>query len=263
MLSTLPSSIGAEEQNIPIPDNWEIEDELFEEAEIDVIREEGTTSVEVVVDTTDEEFAKIVTEIEQGTDDITVYSTEYDKDKVASEKEYSVKILEANEEFISAVFIDKYTGKKYQYHSNNIEGSASIAPAIPIGIYISGAVLSHLFSIGAAIVLSGATLVLFNKAKRSKKFNHFKATIHNGKLYVGSGMGYNAAVKWSKKGKNHDTWSTSKDNAKKVAKGVGNGKKPVGPEIDKKNGKPKKGYFYHYHPYNRKPNVHAFYGLPY
>jgi hypothetical protein len=47
-----------------------------------------------------------------------------------------------------------------------------------------------------------------------------------------------------------------------LAKGVGGGKAPVGPEIDKSGGKAIKGRFWHYHPYNPKPGMHSFYGMP-
>lgn len=37
----------------------------------------------------------------------------------------------------------------------------------------------------------------------------------------------------------------------------------VGPEIDKSNGSPKVGYYYHYHCANRAYGVHSWYGTPY
>lgn len=48
---------------------------------------------------------------------------------------------------------------------------------------------------------------------------------------------------------------------KKVAAGANTNGSPIN-EVDQYNGKPKKGYYYHWHPYKRTPKAHAFYGNP-
>lgn len=53
----------------------------------------------------------------------------------------------------------------------------------------------------------------------------------------------------------NDVWSTSKNNAQKIARLAGNGKTPIGPE---KHGNGKPGYYSHYHIYNRSGG-HSFY----
>lgn len=53
----------------------------------------------------------------------------------------------------------------------------------------------------------------------------------------------------------------SKNQAKKVAAGANTNGSPIN-EVDQYNGKPKKGYYYHWHPYKRTPKAHAFYGNP-
>ncbi|MFS0766340.1 MULTISPECIES: hypothetical protein [Peribacillus] len=56
-----------------------------------------------------------------------------------------------------------------------------------------------------------------------------------------------------------DTWSVSSNQAQGVAQGANPSGKPFA-EVDKMGGKPKKGYYLHWHPYKKTPNAHAFYG---
>ena len=57
------------------------------------------------------------------------------------------------------------------------------------------------------------------------------------------------------KKQSQDEWSVSKTQAKAVAKGANPHGTPFH-EIDKD----KKGKYYHWHPYRKKPNMHSFYG---
>jgi hypothetical protein len=240
-----------------IPEDIEVNGELFENAKIKVIHEEDTTTFETIVEVTEEVSTEVKLEVQQGTDNILLHEKTVEGNTIIEDTTYSAEILVEDNNLLKVEFTDLTTGETYTL-DNFGEVSASFAPAIPIGIGIVSWLLSHLISIGAAITILGTTFILFTKAKKSRKFEHFKATIYNGKLYIGNGVGYASAVNWSKKGKGHDTWSTSKSAAKKVARGVRNGLKPVGPEIDSN----RKGKFYHYHPYGRSPSVHAFYGNP-
>ncbi|RPJ99255.1 hypothetical protein BSBH6_04086 [Bacillus subtilis] len=58
-----------------------------------------------------------------------------------------------------------------------------------------------------------------------------------------------------------DVYSVSKNQAKAVAASANKNGKPIH-EVDKRNGKPKKCYYYHWHPYKRTPKAHSFYGSP-
>lgn len=71
------------------------------------------------------------------------------------------------------------------------------------------------------------------------------------------GLAKTQAVTRGKKGKGNDVWALSKSKAKSLAVSIKNGKSAVGPEI---SGGGKKGYRWHYHPNNRTPSVHLFYG---
>lgn len=245
-----------ESTTLTIPDDIEITSEDFENVDVDVSHTENTTEFNAVVEVTEETEADVTVEIEQGTDNIFLKETILQNDSIEQVNTYKVTLVtNEQDETIAFEFTNVETGETYLQESQ--EGlTASFAPAIPIGISIGSALISHLIAAGTAITIGGATMVLFTKAKRSKQFEHFKATISNGKLYIGGGVNYTSAVNWSKKGKGYDTWSTSKSAAKKVATGVRNGLKPVGPEIDSN----RSGKFYHYHPYGRSPSVHAFYG---
>ncbi len=58
-----------------------------------------------------------------------------------------------------------------------------------------------------------------------------------------------------------DVWSKSKELARQVAAGANKSGKPIH-EIDRFRGEPKKGYYWHWHPANRTPKSHSFYGIP-
>ena len=59
-----------------------------------------------------------------------------------------------------------------------------------------------------------------------------------------------------------DVWSRTKADGKKSAQGANMKGEPIY-EIDKINGKPKKGYYYHWHTYKRSPKAHSFVGNAY
>ena len=59
-----------------------------------------------------------------------------------------------------------------------------------------------------------------------------------------------------------DVWSRTKADGKKSAQGANMKGEPIY-EIDKINSKPKKGYYYHWHPYKRSPKAHSFVGNAY
>lgn len=244
--------------DLTIPDNIKITSEDFDNIDIDVTHTENTTEFSLIVNVTEEIKSHVSIDIEQGTENIILKEIVLQDNSVEQVSTYKVDLITNEQDETTAFkFINEETGETYiKEYQEDLK--ASFAPAIPIGISIGSALITHLIAAGTAITLGGATLVLFTKAKRSKQFEHFKATISNGKLYIGNGVNYTSAVNWSKKGKGYDTWSTSKSAAKKVATGVRNGLKPVGPEIDSN----KSGKFYHYHPYDRSPSVHAFYGSP-
>lgn len=153
-------------------------------------------------------------------------SIETDSDGNEIEKEYTVVIEEASEKKILATFIDLSNGDKYTYDSTEL--TASFAPAIPIGIGISKALLDALFATGLVIVLAGVTYISFSEFSKKEKFkNHYMATRRSNGLYIGDGMSRSKAVSHLKAGK--DTWSTSKTNAQSIAKSASPIKKAVGP----------------------------------
>ncbi|MED3888791.1 hypothetical protein P4601_02365 [Peribacillus frigoritolerans] len=85
------------------------------------------------------------------------------------------------------------------------------------------------------------------------------ASVKKGGVYIGKGLSKSQAVARIKS--KNDTWSTSSNQAKGVASSANKNGKPIN-EVDKLNGKPKKGYYWHWHPYKRVPKAHAFYGGP-
>lgn len=68
-------------------------------------------------------------------------------------------------------------------------------------------------------------------------------------------MSRSTATAWGKRG--NDTGSVSGNQAKESAKAVNPTGQPVGPEIDADS----RGKYWHYHPSNRMPHMHSFYGV--
>lgn len=175
-------------------------------------------------------------------------------------KEYKVNIENATNEKIEATFTDTETNKKYEINSDEV--TASFVWFIPIGIVIGEALLAHLISIGLAVTISGVTYVAYSEFKKRKRtYSHYMAVRKSKGLFIGNGLKRPAAIARLKRG--DDTWSTSKNNAKSIAKAASPIKKIVGPEIDKKG----KGKHYHYHSISRykhgkgvRMKAHAFYG---
>ncbi|GAE95353.1 hypothetical protein JCM21714_4579 [Gracilibacillus boraciitolerans JCM 21714] len=160
------------------------------------------------------------------------------------------------EEF-EATIEDVETGEEFSFDSE--EGVASFVFLIPLGIVMTPAVLTALFHTGAMIIVGGAAYVVATHANRSKNYSHFAAVVKSGSVYHGGGLSKTKAVARIKSGK--DTWSVSSNQAKGVAASANPSGQPIN-EVDKLNGKPKKGYYYHWHPYKRTPKAHAFYGNP-
>ncbi|MEC3608533.1 SAR2788 family putative toxin [Bacillus glycinifermentans] len=192
--------------------------------------------------------------------EISLETDEISQDTGKKGKEYKVNIENATDEKIEATFIDTETNEKYEINSDEI--TASFVWFIPIGIAIGEALLAHLISIGLAVTISGVTYIAYSEFKKRKRtYSHYMAVRKSKGLFIGNGLKRSAAVARLKRG--DDTWSTSKNNAKSIAKAASPIKKIVGPEIDKKG----KGKHYHYHPISRykhgkgvRMKAHAFYG---
>lgn len=174
--------------------------------------------------------------------------------------EYEITITHLESDRIAFTYVDSETGDVHTYDSTKV--TASIAPAIPLGIAISASLFSALAKTAAVIIVGGAAYLVaseaipkVNKNKKKKQYNHFAAVISksNKKLYIGKGLSRSAAIKRAKSSK--DVWSVSKNQAKAVAQGANKNGKPIH-EIDKN----KKGKYYHWHPYKRTPKMHSFYG---
>ncbi|GIN89425.1 hypothetical protein J22TS1_04760 [Siminovitchia terrae] len=230
----------------------------------DIEFEENVPTNEATEEPVSEEIkeAEVALSINYETNEITLESVEMDTEGSKVVKEYKVDVETANDEEIVATFTDVNTNKEYNIDTKELQ--ASVAFLIPVGVVIGEALLAHLISIGLATVIGGVAYIAISEfLKKKKTKNHYAAAIVGKKLFIGFGLSHKSAASRLKKGK--DTWSTSKNNAKSVAKAGSPIKKIIGPEVDKKGA----GKVYHYHPikgYNKgkaiKIGSHAFYGAP-
>ncbi|TFD49847.1 hypothetical protein E3T55_10485 [Cryobacterium frigoriphilum] len=172
---------------------------------------------------------------------------------------YSMEIQEMSDSAVAFTMTDLETGESESYADD--VGYASVVPVLVLGIPIALEVLKALVVSTGVVILAGVTWIAATSAidaltKKGSTHQHFRALIFNGKLVLGSGMTLNSAVTWGRGGSN--TWSRTQAGAQAVAKGVKNGLTPVGPERDAGG----RGKFAHYHPSNRSPAMHAFFGMP-
>lgn len=239
----------------------ELENENVKIEEVDFSSSEDLVIIDAKSDVDEshiDEFGQLQArfEIEPGSDNFSVFVVE-EIDEVTYEKEYQIQLSELSDESMTGKAVDVESGEIFNLDSS--EGTASLAFVIPAGITMTKAVLSALYTTGAMIIAGGAAYVVATKAKKSKKYNHFKAIRKNGSVYVGGGLSRSKAISRMKSKK--DVYSISKNQAKLVAAGANKNGQPIH-EVDRKNGKPKKGYYYHWHPYKRTPKAHSFYGNP-
>lgn len=191
------------------------------------------------------------------TGEIETYNISIPEDMEITEEDNSIEELE------DISIENETTGEIYEYE--DLEGEFSTALAIPYAIPIIWSALVSLYKAGLVIIAAGATYIAashaISKIKNNKnKKNHYSATLSKGTLYIGKGVSDSVATALLKAGKS--TWSISSNQAKKIASKLAKGN-PIN-EVDKDTkGKPKKGYYWHWHSSTRKPKGHhAFYGFP-
>ncbi|CUB14937.1 SAR2788 family putative toxin [Bacillus sp. FSL L8-0215] len=255
-----------------IDNNMIVDEEVVSEMLEDSLSEENISvdnfeisNDELVLDTSmnDAEGNKVeaTLNVEPGADSFNLTTREFNEVGEEISKEYEIKINQFKDDEFEATFEDVETEEIFTYNSE--EGTASFAFLIPVGIAITPAVMTALFHTGAVIVVAGAGYVIATEAnkhrsKSKKKYNHYEAVIRGG-VYVGKGLSKSQAIARMKSKK--DIWSISSSQAEVVAAGANTKGKPF-KEVDRYKGKPKKGYYYHWHPYKRTPKAHSFYGGP-
>ncbi|MDU3801566.1 hypothetical protein [Paraclostridium bifermentans] len=244
----IEEKIENELQNTLENDNIKIDD-------IDFV--ENSLTVDISTTTIDNDNVNTKLEVEPGSDEVTIISEEVNENGQLVNKEYVAKVSEISKNEGDITFTDKATDKDLLY--NKECGYASIPIAIPLGIEIGAAAWAALIKLGEVITVAGISYVVATKVKKSNKYNHFMARLSGGKLFVGKGLSLSQAI--SRMKSRQDVWSKSKEFARQVAAGANKSGKPIH-EIDKVNGRPKKGYYWHWHAANRTPKAHSFYGIP-
>lgn len=256
------------------PEQDFLTEQAVEEKFIELLREENVNvkeitfddqiETEVELENVDGELASLKLSIEPGAESFPVTVTEFDGEvtnyEVKFEAEAESNLLDGNaaDEDYELLYLNE--DQEEVFESDPQEAEASILPiAIPIGLAITPAVMNALVQAGGIIIVSGVAHVIETKAKKNKNYSYFQATLSGGGLYVGKGISKGDAVTRLKRGK--DIWATTKSNAKTAASGANLSGQPIH-EVDKYDGAPKKGRYYHYHPFNRTPKCHAFYGSP-
>lgn len=250
-------------------------EQAIEEKFVELLKEENVTvkeinfdeqvTTEVELENVDGDLASLKLSIEPGAESFPVTVTEFNGDVIDYEVHFSVEenygLLEndeMSEEEYELLYMDE--DGEVVFESDSEEAQASFLPlAVPIGLALTPAVMNALAQAGGIIIVSGVAHVIETKVKKHRNYSYFQATLSGGGLYVGKGISKGDAVTRLKRG--NDIWATTKSNAKSAASGANLSGKPIH-EVDKYDGAPKKGRYYHYHPFNRTPKCHAFYGSP-
>lgn len=169
--------------------------------------------------------------------------------------QYEVQILEMNADLAVFDIRDAQTGEATRYSSE--DGHQSAIPLV-LGVALAATILQRLLAAAAAVVVGGLTYVLASEAisaikRNGSNYQHFRASIISGLLYLSDGLSLVAAIQWGRSG--NDTWSRSEAGARAVARGIKAGRLPVGPEVHGP------GNYLHFHPEKRAPSMHAFFGV--
>lgn len=179
--------------------------------------------------------------------------------------QFVVDIDTSTQERTVFTLTDVATGETH-HHDSAVPGE-SVAFAIPVAFAaISLGTALYYLAIGAAIVVAGVLLLEAAKAvdriikennrrSASKKRSYYTAVRSGSKVYINpNGLTRSQALSRGRTG--GDVWSLSRTLAKGLAKDLNPSRIPIGPE---KHGS---GYLWHFHPGNRTPNMHSFYGSP-
>lgn len=215
---------------------------------------------------------KLYVTLDKKTNEITMKSIEKSKNVICAaldintkEKNYKVKVNDLNNPYkkgeVSATIVDNDSKKEYKIDNNKVKAQAPAV--IPLLDILGAEILEYLGEMGYLMIISGATASLASAimADLTQKNDRYYTAdfefITYGPIYVGPAISYAEALSRMQSGKNIMCKYAS--DAKNVAGRVyldSTKFPPVGPEIDAgKENNP--GYFYHYHPYGRNPNSHA------
>lgn len=179
--------------------------------------------------------------------------------------QYTVDIETSTQERSVFSLTDVATGETYT-HDSAVPGE-SVAFVIPVAFAaVSLSTALYYLAIGAAIVIGGVLALEAvkavdriiqenNRRSSNNKRNYYTAVRSGSKVYISpNGLTKSQALNRGRAGS--DVWSLSRKLAKGLAKDLNPSKTPIGPE---KHGS---GYLWHFHPGNRSPHMHSFYGKP-
>jgi hypothetical protein len=188
-------------------------------------------------------------------------------DGVLVDRVFEIQVLALDEGNVRFRLTDPQTGETAEFSGDELHTSVPVA--IPV-IFAGFAVAEILYwlAVGTAIIVGTVLLVkattsIIDKVKADIKKKpdkkYFQAAIKGNYVFVGgNGVTSSTAISQGKTGRNF--YTPVQSDAKNLAKSVGNGANPIGPEHHKPS-KPPSGIWYrHYHPSNRV--MHAFYGAP-
>ncbi len=229
--------------------------------DVDVSPDEVSVEVESADRTDDSEFDLVIES--DGTATFTVTDV-IDGHKASTT--FLVDIQTMTEDGVVFDLVNPKTGETLHYDSDQpIQSLVWVIP-IALGAIGLGTILKWI-AVGTAIVIGTVLFVAAAKAvsnimtayraeQASKRRDFYPAMRQGNKVFIDPiGMTDAQATKRGKAGQ--DVWAVTSARAKTLCNWV---RSPaVGPEVHGKTGS---GFLYHYHPYNRSPGTHCFYGGP-
>jgi hypothetical protein len=222
-------------------------------------------ALEVVVEATPDADSQFEAILDLGSDASGTFKYKDVIDGVLVDKIFDIQVLTLDENGFQFRLTDPQTGETVMFSSDDLHTSVPVAIPVILG-GIAAAEIIYWLAIGTAIIVGTVLLVKATtkiidnikadiKKKPDKKY--FQAAVQGNFVFVGgNGVTSSTAISQGKTGRNF--YTPVQSDAKNLAKSVGNGATPIGPESHKPS-KPPAGIWYrHYHPSNRV--MHAFYG---
>lgn len=172
---------------------------------------------------------------------------------------YLSEILSGNQEncfFLSALFGAIFAAKLVAVLTVAVKVTVVVAAVVTVG-----SVTYKLIRVSKEWIDEKAREKEEAKKKTSNPAIYYYARSVGEKLQIAAvPESINVAKNGMARGKSY--WTPHGDDARKLC--IAFAGTAIGPEIDIEfTGMPKKGWYYHYHPYHSKPSLHAWYWKPY
>ena len=258
----------------------ELSEENIEIERVDISLDEIV--VEVSTENVDGEEVLTMLEFAPGATEITLITRDYEEG-VIEEREFVIDLSEMEDyigtdtEAIEFVIEDVNTGEVFEIDTEEGVLSSFAFVIAAVGIKIGVGAFLSLLALGKFVIIFGKIwkvlcpqrpcrpivicppeLPLCFPSTTTSNYNHFEAMMYDGNIVIGEGLNLTSASNRLSNGE--DTWSTTANHARSVARGAANRMPSAILNNARPNGRRSNLYMNHILP-NPRTGGHAYFGL--